>query len=588
LLERLQPRLLLLGLSATPERSDGQNAARQFGGRISAELRLWDALKQQLLAPFHYFGVPDDVDLSQVEWRRGSYAEAELEARYVGAEGRNRVAKILEALNRYLADPSRLRALGFCVGVAHAEFMARCFTEAGLPSRAISGRSSAPERQDAIAALRSGAVRVLFTVDLFNEGVDLPEVDTLLFLRPTESATLFMQQLGRGLRLCEGKSCVTVLDFIGNQNRSFRFDLRYRALLGVTRRQLQEGVEQGFPVLPPGCDFRLEPAAKEAVLRNLRDAVQAATTARLSEELRRLGNPTLEEFLTETGLDPEELYRGGRTLTSLRRRAKLLPAAGPEGEAGSERGLERLLGQNDPKWFGLCREGLGRPAPPQPESLRELRQWRMLLATVLAPEVGNLPDPAEALEFLWKLTDLRAELAELLQLLATRGREVTTGLREPEWADVPLCLHGAYSRNAVATAFRLPRPDALREGVRWFPEQRTDVFFVTFRKSDAQFSPTTRYDDYVISPTELHWESQSTTRADSPTGRRYRNHTAEGSHVLVFGREQKERDGRTEPFFCLGPATYVSHESERPMRIRWRLQAPLPERVFERFRAASG
>jgi hypothetical protein len=134
----------------------------------------------------------------------------------------------------------------------------------------------------------------------------------------------------------------------------------------------------------------------------------------------------------------------------------------------------------------------------------------------------------------------------------------------------------------------LGRPSALREGVRWFPEHRTDVFFVTFRKTEGEYSPTTRYDDYVISPDELHWESQVQTTAASRTGIRYRTHAELGTHVLVFAREQKVRDGGTLPYFCMGPADYISHESERPMRVRWRLHQPLPERVYERFRAAAG
>lgn len=590
LLRFLRPRILL-GLTATPERADGLDTLRHFEGRVSAELRLWEALELQLLAPFHYFGVPDDVDLSALRWQRGAYLDGDLEAVYLGSDGRRRVAKILEALRRYVGAAGGMRALGFCVGVAHAEFMARCFTEAGLPALAVTGRSPDGERAHAIQELRAGRLRVLFTVDLFNEGVDIPEVDTLLFLRPTESAALFMQQLGRGLRLCAGKSCVTVLDFIGRQHARFRFDLRYRALTGLTRRQLEGAVEHGFQVLPPGCDIRLERTAREVILRNLRETVQAGSTHRLVSELRTLGNVPLDTFLEESGVALEDLYRGGRTLTALRRRAGFLPAREPEGEPAMGRGLCRLLGQDDPDWFARLSEKLRQQEPPEPASLapRELRGWRMLLTTVAESTLADGPDPTLALLRLWELEALRLELAELLECLRSRTPGVTHPLAGEDWSAVPLRVHGSYSSRAVAAAFGLPRPSALREGVRWFPDHRTDVFFVTFRKSEREFSPTTRYDDYVVAPDELHWESQSTTRADSPTGRRYRTHAAQGTHVLLFGRERKEdAGGRALPYFCMGPAEYVSHESERPMRIRWRLRHPLPERVYEQFRAASG
>ena len=589
LLDFLRP-AVLLGLTATPERSDGLDALKHFDGRISAELRLWDALDLQLLAPFHYFGVPDDLDLSGLQWQLGAYVDSELEALYLGAEGRSRVAKILTAIERHVDDSGRMRALGFCVGVRHAEFMARCFEEAGLAARAVTGKSSPEERRGAVRALRDGKVRILFTADLFNEGVDIPEVDTLLFLRPTESATLFLQQLGRGLRNCPGKRCVTVLDFIGIQHRKFRFDARYRALTGLSRRQLEEQIQSGFEELPPACDICLERAAQEVVLQSIREAVTATRTASLTRELQSIGDVSLPDFLHETGLDPGDLYRNGRTLTQLRRRAGLLPAENPEGEDATGRGLERLLDQEDPHWFAFCREGLQRPDPPEPGALsaKELRLWRMLLSTVCEQGLADDPDPTLGLLHLWELHALRGELGELLALLRESAQTATRPFEVADWADVPLRLHGTYSRNTVATAFGLAKPSAMREGVRWWPEHRTDTFFVTFRKTEDTYSPTTRYDDYVVSPAEVHWESQSTTTAASPTGRRYRTHAEEGSHVLLFAREQKVRDGRTVPYVCLGPATYACHESERPMRIRWRLHHPMPEQVYERFRAASG
>ena len=122
-------------------------------------------------------------------------------------------------------------------------------------------------RKQALASLEQGSLRALFTVDLFNEGVDIPSVDTLLFLRPTESALVFMQQLGRGLRRFEDKDCVTVLDFIGQSHRKFRFDLRYRAVTGTSRTEVTKQIEQGFPFLPAGCTMQLDRVAKEIVLR---------------------------------------------------------------------------------------------------------------------------------------------------------------------------------------------------------------------------------------------------------------------------------------------------------------------------------
>jgi superfamily II DNA or RNA helicase/HKD family nuclease len=197
LLRHLSPKFLI-GLTATPERNDGRSILGWFDDRIAAELRLWKALDQGLLAPFQYFGINDGTDLQGIRWTSTGYDSDELRNVYTAND--LWIRRVLQEVNRRVADPGRMRALGFCVDIAHAEFVAKRFNEAGLSSVAISQRSTGRERADALARLQSGELRAVFSVDLLNEGVDVPDVDTVLFLRPTESATVFLQQLGRGLR----------------------------------------------------------------------------------------------------------------------------------------------------------------------------------------------------------------------------------------------------------------------------------------------------------------------------------------------------------------------------------------------------
>ena len=202
--EHLAPRELL-GLTATPERADGTDVRSFFDGRIAAELRLWDALGADLLCPFHYFASADGTDLRSIGWTRGRYDEAALSNVFTGNNAR--AAVVLRQLRDKVLDVGAMRALGFCVSVAHAEFMASTFREAGIPALAVSGDTPAHSRERALQDLRDRRVNVLFAADLFNEGLDLPEVDTVLFLRPTESATVFLQQLGRGLRRTPPSLC---------------------------------------------------------------------------------------------------------------------------------------------------------------------------------------------------------------------------------------------------------------------------------------------------------------------------------------------------------------------------------------------
>ena len=249
-----------------------------------------------------------------------------------------------------------MKALGFCVSVAHAEFMARKFSDAGLPSQAVSAETDSDTRRRALEALRLGRLRALFAVDLFNEGVDLPEVDTLLFLRPTESALVFLQQLGRGLRRHDSKDCVTVLDFIGQWHRKFRFDLRYRAVTGASRTEVEKQLQQGFPFLPPGCSMQLDRVATGIVLDNLKSALpsnrpamvrelQSMISARSSDAV---GAITLADFLRETGLELEDVYKSG-SWSGLKRTAGLtMPSAGPQ-EKHIGDALKRMLHIDDPQ-----------------------------------------------------------------------------------------------------------------------------------------------------------------------------------------------------------------------------------------------
>ena len=197
LLDHLQPRLLL-GMTATPDRADGLDVKHWFDGHIAVDLRLWDALEQGLLCPFQYFGVADGTDLRALRWSRGGYDAAQLSELLTADD--MRLGKVIRAINDIVQNRREMRALGFCVSVDHARYMADRFTSAGIPSAHVSGETNAAERGEALRRLRAGEINALFSVDVFNEGLDIPDIDTVLLLRPTDSAVIFMQQIGRGLR----------------------------------------------------------------------------------------------------------------------------------------------------------------------------------------------------------------------------------------------------------------------------------------------------------------------------------------------------------------------------------------------------
>lgn len=580
-LNHLAPKALL-GLTATPERTDGQDVTHWFEGRTAVELRLWEALEEGLLSPFQYFGIHDGTDLSTVRWTRGRYDAGDLGRVLSGHDARARL--VVQQVSEKVRDLKAMRALGFCVSVEHAHFMARFFEERGIPSVAVSGETPELERTEALRRLRDREVNALFSVDLFNEGLDLPEVDTVLFLRPTESATVFLQQLGRGLRLAPEKTCLTVLDFIGRQHARFRFDAKYRALVPVSRRELEREVETQFPRLPAGCHLELDRVAAGLVLENLRNALGKHWRG-LVTELRSLGDVSLQAFLEETGVELEDVYRGrGRGWTALRRDAGHLETSpGPHDHELAD-GIARLSHVDDRERIDRYRLFATGAAVLSDLAERDRRLFRMLHFSLW----GSAADPAEAATGIERLVadeDRQAELLELLELLPGRIHHATAQLAHER---IPLHIHASYRRDEIVAAFGRGKPSTLRQGVCWVEEEQADFFLITLRKTERHFSPSTRYQDRAVSHRLFQWESQSTTTERSPTGQRYVHHLERGSSVHLFVRiDRKSETGSAQPFLYLGPARYQSHEGELPMKILWELENPLPEELFERYRLAA-
>ncbi|HEV3312789.1 MAG TPA: DUF3427 domain-containing protein, partial [Chloroflexota bacterium] len=588
LLNHVRPKVLL-GLTATPERADGVDVRSWFGGGTSVELRLWEALERGLLAPFQYFGAHDGTDLKDIRWKRGAgYDVNDLTEIYTGHDARNRI--VLQVLKDKVSDLSRMRALGFCVSIGHAQFMALRFTQAGIPSLAITSATCSHERRTALLGLRERKVNVLFTVDLFNEGIDIPEVDTVLFLRPTESATVFLQQLGRGLRLSESKPCLTVLDFIGNQRREFRFDLKYRALTGATRLGLAREIEHGFPTLPAGCHFELDRVSTEIVLRNVRSSLQVDWRG-LAAELKSFGDCSLAQFLAEVGLDLDDIYRRGRGgWAGLRRDAGLDDAvAGPDDNRLS-RAIGRMLHLDDIERLGFISTILDSAQPPTSGDFdgRKERLLNMLHFSLWG--WGERLDLVnDGLQRLWANPARRHELADVARLLLDGIRRVNTSFAP--LGDVPLHVHSRYSLPELLAAFGVSNPASARgTGVRRIEDEMVDVFWFNLQKTEKHYSPSTMYADRAISPVLFQWESQSTTAASSRTGQNYIHHRDRGTSVHLFFRKSKEADGDmgAPPYVYAGPATYVSHTGDRPMRILWKLEYELPDDVFQAARVATG
>nr|WP_217422893.1 DEAD/DEAH box helicase [Streptomyces sp. 8P21H-1] len=590
ILDHFKPKELL-GLTATPERMDGHNVQNEFfEGRIAAEMRLWEALENDLLCPFHYFGIPDGTDLTHLGWHGGTYAERDLSNLYTADHARARI--VVKQVRDKITHPGAMRALGFCVTKTHARFMAEVFRKAGFKATALDSESPSGVRAQALTDLRDGKLQVIFSVDLFNEGLDIPDVDTLLLLRPTNSATIFLQQLGRGLRRTDTKPVLTVLDFIGQHRAEFRFEEQFRALTNLTRNRLVDHIERDFPQLPSGCQIILEGKSKELVLDNIRTQL-GATIKTLAAEAKAYSAPRLAGYLRESRREIKELYKGANSWTAVLRKANLIEDPAPAGEAALLKRVHAFLHIDDPERADAYLRLLSDDAPAYEALTPPDQTYARMLFFNLWDNAGGFTSFQQGLESLRSHYVFRDELRQVLSYVIERSDHFPIALSGSH-RHIPLKVHSAYNRSEILAALGVARfggqmPRSFAQGVQWVDEIQTDALLITLDKNEKDFSPTIRYKDYALSPTLFHWESQNATAENSRTGLRYQQHAQQGSHVLLFMRRYKNNDiGKSQPWMLLGPATYVEHTGSKPMAITWRLKHELPADVWTYSAIAAG
>ena len=589
LLEYYRPKILL-GLTATPERMDGKSILPYFDNRIAAEIRLPEAIDRKLLCPFQYFGVTDTVDLNTLKWSAGGYDKGELTKIYTlsGAIANRRADLVIDSLLKYVTDINDVKGLGFCASIEHAEFMSHYFNEHNIPSMFLTGKSSDEERKTAKHRLVDGEVRFIFVVDIYNEGVDIPEVNTVLFLRPTESLTIFLQQLGRGLRLAEDKECLTVLDFIGQANRKYNFEDKFAALLSNTSRSVTREIKDGFISVPKGCYIQLEKQATKYILDNIRASYgnTAGLVARVASFKEDSGlELTLKNFLDYYHLNPRMIYKFS-SFSRICARADVISNFEEPLEEALSKAFARFAVINSRRWISFLLNILHNLDDIDFNALTEIekRMLQMFYITIWG-KAAEAWDKEEVLDNLYALSDSTVLLGELINLLKYQYEQIDF-IDEPVdlGFDCPLDLHCSYTRDQLLVAMDFMKPATVREGVKWLAEKQLDVFFITLNKSDKDYSPTTMYKDYSINESLFHWQSQSTTAVDSPTGKRYINHKKRGSKVLLFVREFKTDriTGGAEAYTYLGTAIYVKHEGSRPMNITWQLDRPIPAKFLKK------
>lgn len=570
---------LLIGLTATPERMDGKDLRPDFGGRISAEIRLPQALQAGLLTPFQYLCITDDTDLrDDALWNGQRYIIDRLADKLCVPE---RAQYIVDALHRYLADEYTCRALCFCVNKKHADFMAEQLQKYGFNAQSLTSDTPQSRREQLAKNLRNGLIHYLCVVDIFNEGVDIPEVDTVLFLRPTDSLTIFLQQLGRGLRLSPGKTELTVLDFVAQVNKKYDFAGKFRALTLRPEKNIVQQIENGFTLLPTGCSIIMEKKARQYILENIQQAIYNKN--RLKKEINTYTTlPTISQFLENNGQDIRVLYAGNFCWTSLKRSAGRISYTDDEITRRLEKGMGNLVHHNTVSFLRFVNDFLAGSKQYLDES--NLPYTTMLYYILYQERIDKTEfkdmGMYQALALLHddRYRYFKQEVAEIVSYLLSHLEITTT----PLGADVLPCieLYGCYTREEIFTLVgrqtEEKRMSGSVSGVFNLSEYDTTLLFVTLNKSDKDFSPSTQYDDYVINKDYFHWQSKNTDAHYNKGGRIYIDQPIKHNKIVLFVREEK-RDGfgNTCPFHCFGLVDYVSSHGDCPMNITWKLEEPV-------------
>ena len=579
---------VLLGLTATPERMDGEDITQDFDGTISAEIRLDDALNKGLLAPFYYYGITDSVDYSEVAWDKGHYVASELSHIYTYNDARTAV--ILQSLQKYLTNIRDVRALCFCVDQQHAKYMASKFTLCGLKADVLTSEN-AQMRAPLYRRLKNKGINYLFVVDMFNEGVDIPEVDTILFLRPTESLTVFIQQFGRGLRKAEGKTHVDILDFVGNCRAEFNYTDRMRVLLGRTSMSVVEEMERDCPHLPFGCRIILEPKAKEYIMNNIKGAIQRFTARKITALVQNFERHhsvplTLTNFINIYQLSLDKLYKG-RTWNQLLYESGIKHKQSAYNEELSRAVFRKWLATDSYSYLSFI-EGLAcQSYKVRVADMSVIDQKRLLMLYYdLFENAGRFHNLQEMVDTLSRDTIFCEELKEVMPLLL-KEKKAYEKADNSLLPNFPLRLHGVYTKAQIQVAIgtsTLQKKSSAREGVERNKEMNVEAMFVDIIKNREEGS-TTDYDDKALSPYLFQWDTQNRVKPESKEGQAYIHQT---QTMLLFVREQKnfvEDKTRTLGYVYLGRVTlsdweYKNLGTRMQMQIRWNMVEPIPGSVM--------
>lgn len=629
----------LLGLTATPERSDSGDIYSIFDNNVAVEIRLRDALSNDLVCPFHYFGITDadGIDYSKIKAEPGTSEYIEEIANMLMIN--RRVDYIIEKMNFYGHDGGKAKTLGFCATVKHAEYMAEQFNKRlsnGISQVAValSGNDSVEVREKYAKLLEddNSPLQYIFSVDIFNEGIDIPSVNTVLLLRPTDSSIIFIQQLGRGLRKLPDKEFVTVLDFIGNYKKSFLMAIALNGKQDYDRDSLKVEVENDFADLPNGTYIHMDKITKEQILRQLENEkfmslkymkesyfsfkhICGGKVPFLTDYLKHDGSldpvrftvfsqnyKTYFEFVSYIEKETHPEFSLMNQDESFQQVMQLLSFYSPARRAEEWIVAETVFNSDD---YSVSTEEIENQASKYLSFVNknsilhscrtlsgeyfdssENTRYEKALFSFDGKYISFNKNTVNSLEHSEFSAEKKLWLEDLIQYNLLRYQAEFGSDDYSQGGTLPfLKLYQKYTMRSTALLSCYTKIHSSFRGQGLITSAKPDYFLFVNLHKDADIKESINYADKFITPEHFQWQSPNSTSQNSEIGQNLVNNIERKIRLHLFVRKFEKVENVTQPFTYLGQVSTfpASAQGNKPITMRFALHNRIPEELYHDF-----
>ncbi|MGB7594336.1 MAG: DUF3427 domain-containing protein, partial [Erysipelotrichaceae bacterium] len=596
-----------LGMTATPERTDEMNLFDLFDNNIALEVRLREAMESNLVVPFHYFGVTevDGINLEDVDIENDDEMTRILCVI-------NRVEYVIDKMVHYGFDGIKRKTLGFCASIAHAEYMAEQFNLRGIPSQCVTGQTDVQERERILNRLEtdSDPLEVVFTVNVFNEGIDIPSVNEILLLRPTNSTIIFIQQLGRGMRKFKNKEYLTVLDFIGNYKRSFLIAIALNGSRYYDKDSLKVSVKENFRDIPGPSYVQMDTIAKERILKQL-ELENFNSTQYLREEFKAFqsqigktpyflvdyesfdGSPDPIKFIDKKGSyydficgsltanDEFCTYKYDAEFIKLvRQLSSFLPLKRPHEFVLIKSLIETSITKTD--FVTKMQSHLERVDLPTcmhaienlllkfKDNSQKNRSFKMIRIDEERMEITN--------DFRIQLS-IQPKQRIIVDILQYGLIRYQREFGNTDYGTPFFKLYQQYQMVDAALLSNFKRAHSSFRGAGLLANGKNLFLFVDLNK-DANIKPAIDYDDVLYSPDHFQWQTPNNTKPSSERGKNIIFNKERGIHLHLFVRKLRNLDSVIQPYIYLGETESKSYKGTQPITVQMKILNTIPNSLF--------